>query len=112
MWQRDLSRGAHLGNEARWHFPGECPTARPTIGRLGRGANPPDPADADPEMREAAALLTAWREEGMSWVTDFGAVPTPKRQRIEQQLSPGSKEAVLMLVRKAQNGMATPVRDR
>ena len=99
IWLLELANGAHLRNECVWHFPGEPPSQRAVVGKVGRVARPYSVNDQDPEKAAAARMLTKWQEDSCRVYT-LEDLPTPKRQKMDV-LSPDSKTALNSLLREA-----------
>ena len=99
IWLLELTNGAHLRNECVWHFPGEPPSRRAVIGKVGRVARPYSVDDPDSEKAAAAQMLIKWKEDSRRVFT-LEDLPTPKRQKMEV-LSPDTKRTLNALLREA-----------
>jgi len=100
IWLLRLVKNAHLSPETTWHFPGEAPRTRGTVGKVGDVAKPWKLGDADPLKHGHAQILQDWQLESKAVFT-MNDIPTPKRRRISEALSPDSRDAVNALLRRA-----------
>ena len=94
-----VKKGAHLRDECTWHFPGEPPSQRAVIGKVGHVAKPWDLNDPDPECAAAARMLAQWQQDSQKVYT-LGDLPEAKRRKVEA-LSPGTTQVLQELLRTA-----------
>ena len=107
LWVLDLRKGDHLRGQTEedactWHFPGEAPTMRPKIGKVGRVAKPWDINDPDPELHAAAEMLRDWRADTrrLRMAQVCSQMPPTKRAKLDA-MSPNTRGAVDDLIQAA-----------
>ena len=100
LWLLDLRKGDHLRGQTEtdactWHFPGEAPSMRAQVGKVGRVAKPWDLHDPDQELQAAAAMLRDWRADTrrLREAALREALPPAKRAKLDA-MSPASRSVV------------------
>ena len=105
IWLLELGEDAHLENRCVWHFPTEPPSVRAHVGSLGR-LNAEKMAllkkSKCPNKLAQLQMILAWKQEGIK-IWNLQDMTPAKRRKIED-LSPGTKDSLNRLLRKASLG--------